>query len=212
VAIASHRSLFVLMSVEECSFFRLASIRGIRLIRGSFRLWLPLNYTKGVIACIEFSWFIRKVDTTDWSIETRPDRQSRHLFLEIYEMTIKFAQRLFLAAGIYGVAVVAPLFFLESQIARYDPPAITHPEFYYGFVCVALAWQIVYLMMSRDPLGLRPVLFPAIAGKAGFAVSVSVLFVQQRLAAVNLVLPSIDLLLAACFAWTYVALGRERSS
>ena len=59
-------------------------------------------------------------------------------------MSIVFARRLFLFAGIYGVLVVAPLFFLEDQIGKLNPPAITHPEFYYGFVCVTFAWQIVY--------------------------------------------------------------------
>jgi hypothetical protein len=36
------------------------------------------------------------------------------------EMTIKFARRLFLAAGIYGLAVIVPLFFLEGQIGAYN--------------------------------------------------------------------------------------------
>jgi hypothetical protein len=121
-------------------------------------------------------------------------------------MTITFAQRLFLSAGIYGIAVVAPMFFLEHLIGEYDPPSITHAEFYYGFVCTAFAWQIVYLMMSRDPLRWRPILIPAIVGKAGFAFSVFALFAQGRLAVWNLVLPSIDLVLAALFAWAYVAL------
>src|SRR5262245_35157642 len=127
-------------------------------------------------------------------------------------MTIQFAKRLFLVAGIYGVAVIAPMFFLEYTIGAMDPPAITHAEFYYGFVCTALAWQIVYLMMSRDPLRLRPMLIPAIIGKAGFAVSVFVLFAQGRLAARNVILPSTDLVLAALFAWAYVALGSHTVS
>ena len=122
-------------------------------------------------------------------------------------MTIKFARRLFLGAGLYGMACVAPLFFLERLIGGYDPPLITHAEFYYGFVCVTFAWQIVYLMMARDPLRLRPMLIPAIVGNAGFAVSVFVLFAQGRLAAQNVVLPAIDLVLAGLFAWAYVALG-----
>jgi hypothetical protein len=121
-------------------------------------------------------------------------------------MTITFAQRLFLIAGIYGMVVITPLFFLEHMIGQYDPPSITHPEFYYGFVCTAFAWQVVYLMMSRDPLRLRPMLIPAIVGKAGFGIAVSVLSARGLLAARNLVLPLIDLVLAALFAWAYVAL------
>ena len=124
-------------------------------------------------------------------------------------MTIKFAQRLFLAAGIYGVAVLAPLLFLEDQIGVHDPPVVSHPEFYYGFVCTALAWQIVYLMMSRDALRFRPMLVPAIVGKAGFAISVFVLLAVGRVPATRIILPSIDLLLALLFVWAYVALGRQ---
>ena len=121
-------------------------------------------------------------------------------------MTITLARRLFLAAGIYGMVVLVPMFFLQHLIGAYDPPPITHAEFYYGFVSTAFAWQIVYLMMSRDPLRLRPMLIPAIIGKAGFALSVYALFAHGQLAARNLVLPSIDLVLAALFAWAYVAL------
>jgi hypothetical protein len=122
-------------------------------------------------------------------------------------MTIQFARRLFLSAGIYGMVVIVPLFFLEPFIGEHAPPPITHAEFYYGFVCTAFAWQVVYLMMSRDPLRFRPMLIPAIMGKAGFAVSVFVLYAQGRLAAPDVVLPAIDLLLAGLFAWAYVALG-----
>jgi hypothetical protein len=126
-------------------------------------------------------------------------------------MTIQFAQRLFLAAGIYGVVVVTPLFFLENPLGEHDPPAITHPEWYYGFACVTLAWQIVYLMMWRDPRRFRPMLIPAIVGKAGFASSVLVLWAQRRLEAASVWLPSIDLILAALFVWAFLALGRQTS-
>jgi hypothetical protein len=127
-------------------------------------------------------------------------------------MTITFARRLFLVAGIYGVVVVTPLFFLENQISANYPPAVTHPEFYYGFAFSAFAWQIVYLMLSRDPLRFRPMLIPAIMAKVGFGISVLVLFALRRLPAEGVILPSVDLLLAALFVWAYVALGRSPSS
>src|SRR5262245_13984590 len=109
-------------------------------------------------------------------------------------MTITVARRLFLVAGVYGVAVVTPLFFLEKQIGEQSPPPISHPEWYYGFVSVTFAWQIVYLMMSRDPLRYRPMLLPAIVGKGGFAISVLALFAQGRLEAAGVWLPSVDLI------------------
>ena len=95
----------------------------------------------------------------------------------------------------------------EKEVEELYPPALTHPEWYYGFVSVTLAWQIVYLMMWRDPLRFRPMLLPAIGGKVGFATSVLVLFAQQRLDATSACLVSIDLLLAALFFWAFLALG-----
>lgn len=121
-------------------------------------------------------------------------------------MSITFARRLFLVAGIYGVIVVAPLLFMEAQIGELDPPPITHAEFYYGFVCVTLAWQFVYLMMSQDPVRYRPVLLPAIFGKTGFAIAVILLFARGRLALTSVFLPSGDLILAAFFGWAYLGL------
>jgi len=136
-----------------------------------------------------------------------PDQGQGRLEIEAEgSMTIKSARRLFLGAGIYGMAVIVPMFFLERLIGESEPPAITHAEFYYGFLCTALAWQVVYLMMSRDPARLRPMLIPAVIGKAGFAMSVFVLLACGRLAARHVVLPSIDLVLAALFVWAYFAL------
>jgi hypothetical protein len=124
-------------------------------------------------------------------------------------MTLPRAKLLFLVAGIYGLAVVVPLFFLESKIGELDPPPISHAEFYYGFAWVTVAWQIVYLMMSRDPIRFRPLLIPAVIGKGGFAITTFYLCLVGRLAARNLVLPSTDLVLAALFIWVFVAFSRQ---
>jgi hypothetical protein len=32
-------------------------------------------------------------------------------------------------------------------IGRQNPPAITHPGFYYGFITVGLAWQVAFLVI-----------------------------------------------------------------
>lgn len=67
----------------------------------------------------------------------------------------------FLAAGVVGIAEILPLYFSEAKFGVTDPPAVTHPEFYYGFAGVVIAWQIVFIIISRDPVRYRP-LFPAI--------------------------------------------------
>ena len=67
------------------------------------------------------------------------------------EGAVKFARWVFLLAGIIGLIEVTPMFFLENKIGIGLPPPITHPEFYYGFVVIVLAWQIAFLIISRDP-------------------------------------------------------------
>lgn len=111
-----------------------------------------------------------------------------------------FAKRVFLVAGIYGVLVLAPQYLLEARIGRDFPPPITHPEHFYGFIGVALAWQFVFFLIARDPVRYRPMMLMAILEKLAFGVAAIVLFAQGRLAAPVLAAGSIDLVLAALFA------------
>ena len=46
---------------------------------------------------------------------------------------MKLARWIFGIAGVYGILVIAPLYFMEARIGHDDPPAITHPEYFYGF-------------------------------------------------------------------------------
>ena len=47
---------------------------------------------------------------------------------------MKFAKYVFALAGLYGLVTLVPAYFLEAAIAASNPPAITHPEFFYGSV------------------------------------------------------------------------------
>lgn len=54
--------------------------------------------------------------------------------------------------GIYALVLLLPQYFLETRIGVDSPPAASaHPEFFYGFIGVAVAFQIVFLIISRDP-------------------------------------------------------------
>jgi len=57
-----------------------------------------------------------------------------------------FATRVYLIAAIYGFLVLVPQYFLEASLV----PPTTHPEQFYGFVGLALVWQFVFVMISRD--------------------------------------------------------------
>ena len=69
-------------------------------------------------------------------------------------LTMTFARRVFLIAGIYGLIVLLPQYVLEEKNGRDFPPAITHPEYYYGFIGVGVAWQIAFLVIASDPRGI----------------------------------------------------------
>ncbi len=116
---------------------------------------------------------------------------------------MKFARWVFLLAAIYGVLALVPMYFQEAMLAQTQPPALTHPEFYYGFIGVALAWQVLFLQLSRDPLRYRPLMIPAMLEKASFGLAMLVLYAQHRLAALMLLAGCVDLLFVALFllAW-----------
>jgi len=116
---------------------------------------------------------------------------------------MKFAKWTFYVAGVYGVLVLAPMYFMEAKIGRDTPPPITHPEFFYGFVGVALAWQILFLMIGADPIRLRPAIPAAVVEKVTFAVAVPILYAQGRVSLSMLGAASIDAVLGILFVIAY---------
>lgn len=126
---------------------------------------------------------------------------------------MKFARWTFGVAGVYGILALVPLYFLEDRVGREAPPPITHPEFFYGFVGVALAWQIAFLGMATDPARYRLMMLPGAFEKLSFAIAVAVLYCQDRVAARMLGAGCIDLLLGILFIVAYwkTADSRTRS-
>ena len=116
---------------------------------------------------------------------------------------MKFARVVFLVAGIYGLLVLVPQFFLEARIGRDAPPPITHPEFFYGFLCVAVAWQVLFLVLSRDPARYRPMMIPAMLEKIGFPIAVVILYLQGRLDPTIFAPAGADLVLFVLFFFSY---------
>lgn len=112
---------------------------------------------------------------------------------------MKFAKYVFYIAGIYGILALAPQYFLEAKNNTDFPPAITHPEYFYGFVGVALAFQFVFLIIARNPAKYRAMMIPSVLEKFSFAVALAVLYLQNRVAALMLGLGSIDLILGILF-------------
>jgi len=122
---------------------------------------------------------------------------------------MKFAKVVFWVAGISGVLVIMPLYFLFDLIGKNDPPAITHPGFYYGFVGCALAWQIAFLIIGTNPVRLRVMMIPSVVEKFTFGVAVVTLVMQGRMHRADLVFAGTDLTLGVLFVAAFVATGRR---
>jgi hypothetical protein len=117
---------------------------------------------------------------------------------------MKFAKVVFWVAGGWGVLVITPLYFIFDMIGRNDPPAITHPGFYYGFAGVALAWQFAFFVIATDPARYRPVMIPAVIEKFSYGIAVIVLFMQKRIAGSDLIFSVTDLLLGVLFVIAFL--------
>jgi hypothetical protein len=116
---------------------------------------------------------------------------------------MKFAKIVFWIAGIWGLIVITLLYFLFDIIGQKDPPPITHPGFFYGFVGLALAWQVAFCFIATDPARYRPLMLPSILEKATFAVAILVLVAQGRTRPSDLVLAGTDSLLGLLFVIAY---------
>ena len=116
---------------------------------------------------------------------------------------MKFARYAFAAAGTIGALVLVPMYFLLEKTGVDNPPPVTHPEFYYGFVGVALAFQIVFLIIATDPLKYRPLMLASIVEKFAFVIPTFYLYSQGRVAGAILIGAALDLMWGTLFIVSY---------
>jgi hypothetical protein len=120
---------------------------------------------------------------------------------------MKFAKIVFWAAGIWGVLILTPLFFIFDSIGRNDPPPVTHPGFYYGFATVGLAFQFAFIVIATDPVRFRLMMIPAVFEKMSYAAAMITLYFQQRIHAADLVFAGVDFLFGLLFVMAFVKTG-----
>lgn len=93
---------------------------------------------------------------------------------------MKFARISYGIAAAYGFLSLIPLYFLLERVGRDAPPPITHPEFYYGFIGVTLLWQVVFVLMAKDPLRYRSLIPITIVEKFVYTAPVVWLYLNGR--------------------------------
>jgi hypothetical protein len=89
-------------------------------------------------------------------------------------------------------------------IGRNDPPPITHPGFFYGFVGLGLAWQVAFIIIATDPVRYRPLMIPCVLEKVSWGAAMIVLVLQGRMHPSDLVFAGTDLLLGILFVIAYL--------
>ena len=95
--------------------------------------------------------------------------------------SLKFARYVFTGAGIWGLIVLAPLYWLIDLSGRQWPAPLNYPHFFYGFLAIAAAWQIAFLIIGSDPIRYRLMMIPCVLEKLGYVVTVAVLYNRSRI-------------------------------
>lgn len=122
---------------------------------------------------------------------------------------MRFAKTVFTIAGIWGVLVLLPLYFLVDITGKPWPPPLDYPHFFYGFIGVALAWQLAFLIIGRNPERYRPMMIPAMLEKFGHVATVATLHARGAISFDAAMTASPDLLLGALFVIAFI---KTRSS
>ena len=112
---------------------------------------------------------------------------------------MKFAKVVFTVAGCVGILQLLPLYFLYDFIGQRVPPVINHPEFYFGFIGVALCWQAVFLLIGTDPYRWLE--------KASYVSTLVVLLAQGRIGLSTAMPATSDLILGLLFVTAYARTG-----
>lgn len=125
---------------------------------------------------------------------------------------MRIAKIVFLVAGVWGIVVLTPLYWLVYIAGRhYNPPA-DYPQFFYGFFSVAMAWQIAFLVIASDPVRYRPMMIVGMIEKFGHVATVTTLYLRHRISTIDLQAAFPDLVLGLAFIWAFAATRRLRAA
>ena len=124
---------------------------------------------------------------------------------------MRFAKYTFIGAGIWGLVVLLPFYALVDITGRRYAPPTEYPQFFWGFLSVALAWQVAFLIIGIDPVRFRPLMIPAFLEKMGYVATLIVLYAGRRISSLDFqpVLP--DFALGVLFVVAYVMTGKRTS-
>ena len=133
---------------------------------------------------------------------------------------MKFARIVFVAAGVWGIVILTPLYFLFDAIGRLYSSPINYPQGYYGFLAITMAWQCAFLLIGSNPARYRLMKIPSMVEKLGYLLTMGVLYIQGRIGVTDVLVISPDLLWGVLFTTAFAkvsaltgrqAVGAERA-
>ena len=117
---------------------------------------------------------------------------------------MKLARIVFIVAGIWGIVVLTPFYWLIDITGRQYSPPTEYPHFVYGFLAVALLWQIAFLVIGSSPARFRPLMIPCILEKFGYVATLAVLYGKAHISAIDALAAVPDGLLGLLFIAAFV--------
>jgi energy-converting hydrogenase Eha subunit C len=125
---------------------------------------------------------------------------------------MKFARIVYWIAAAYGFVSLVPLYFLLDKVGRDAPPPITHPEFYFGFLGVTFLWQIVFVLIAKEPLRYRSLMPITILEKLIYTAPVILLYLDGRVNGNIMRASLVDPIFGVLFVIAYVrTVTKQRS-
>jgi hypothetical protein len=116
---------------------------------------------------------------------------------------MKFARIVFGIAGVWGILVLTPLFFLVDLTGRKYAPPSSYPHFFYGFFALATVFQFVFFIIASDPARFRPMIIAAILEKAVYVTVCAVLYSRGQITLADASTCFADCILGILFICAY---------
>ena len=120
---------------------------------------------------------------------------------------MKFAKMVFVAAGVWGIVILTPLYFLFDAIGRLYSSPINYPQGYYGFLAITMAWQFAFLVIGSDPARYRLMMIPSMVEKVAYVLTMGVLYIQGRIGVTDVLVISPDLLWGVLFVTAFAKMS-----
>ena len=117
---------------------------------------------------------------------------------------MKFARVVFIGGGVWGIAALAPLYWLVDISGRRYAPPVDYPQFFWGFFSVAIVWQFAFLLIGSNPVRFRPLMVLAILEKFGFILTLALLLGRGRIPGADAAAAIPDTLVGLLFIAAFV--------